>query len=207
MNPIVLGLLAGSIVYYMTQSAHAKSRAQLPADPAPTPKPAPKPAPIPEPTNEPTPEPAPEPPPAPAAPPPVPPTTTGPLPGSAELRAHATAIEKSLDLPPNFLTAVIERESQFDPNVKNGAAGEVGVAQIIPKWHPNANPSDPFAAIRYAGETLKAWLDKYGTPAEAIAAWNWGSGNLAQKGIDSAPTLTKEYIDYVGKRSGIDMYG
>ena len=56
------------------------------------------------------------------------------------------------------LAALIEQESGFRANAYN-PSGATGIAQIIPKWHPEANPGvDPHADIMYAAKFLLAWL-------------------------------------------------
>ncbi len=49
------------------------------------------------------------------------------------------------NLPKNLLARVAYQESHFRPSIINGtqksSKGAVGIMQIIPKWHPNVDPT------------------------------------------------------------------
>lgn len=85
-------------------------------------------------------------------------------------------------IPPGLLGRLLYQESRFRPEVINGAvkssAGAVGIAQIVPKWHPNVDPTNPFQSIEYAANYLAALKSQFGSWELALAAYNWGPGNL-----------------------------
>ncbi len=85
-------------------------------------------------------------------------------------------------LPFGLLERVAKQESGFRPDVISGkvksSAGAVGIMQIMPKQHPNVNPYNPRASIKYAGKYLHDLYKEFGTWEYALAAYNWGPGNL-----------------------------
>jgi len=107
-------------------------------------------------------------------------------------------------MPKNLLARVAYQESRFRPEIIDGSlnssAGARGIMQIVPKWHPNVNPLDPKAAIPYAGDYLKGLYNKFGSWSEALAAYNWGQGNLSKwlaGGQKEMPDETKNYVSQI----------
>jgi soluble lytic murein transglycosylase-like protein len=87
-------------------------------------------------------------------------------------------------MPENLLARLLYQESRYRPDIISGktvsSAGALGIAQIVPKWHPTVNPLDPTASIMYAGQYLASLKAKFGTWALALMAYNWGQGNLSK---------------------------
>lgn len=85
-------------------------------------------------------------------------------------------------LPPGLLARVAWQESRFREDIISGRkvskAGATGIMQIVPRWHPNVDPLDVPAAIRYAAKYLAHLRDVFGTWELALAAYNWGPANL-----------------------------
>ena len=108
------------------------------------------------------------------------------------------AAEIRYGLPENLLVRVAYQESHFRDDIVSGSisssAGAQGIMQIVPRWHPNVDPLDVSAAIDYAGKYLASLKRQTGTWTEALAAYNWGIGNLKNKGFENAPTETKNYV-------------
>jgi len=108
------------------------------------------------------------------------------------------AAEVKFSLPTGLLGRVLYQESRFRPDVIEGrtvsSAGAVGIAQIVPRWHPGVDPRDPFASIEYAAGYLRKLFDRFGSWADALAAYNWGPGNLARLGLGAAPSETRDYV-------------
>lgn len=113
-------------------------------------------------------------------------------------RAAIAAAEFKYSLPDGLLHRLIFQESHFRTDIISGktvsGAGAVGIAQIVPKWHPGVDPLDPFASIDYAASYLKQLRKQTGSWSEAIAAYNWGLGNLKRSGLENAPAETREYV-------------
>jgi soluble lytic murein transglycosylase-like protein len=116
-------------------------------------------------------------------------------------------------LPPLLLPAVAYRESRFLPNIINGTTrsskGAVGVMQILPSAHPQlgeAGALDPTRAIPYAAQYLAQLYKQFGTWPLAIAAYNWGPGNLKRDtadGVLELPSETRDYVAEVTKNAGL----
>lgn len=108
--------------------------------------------------------------------------------------------EYRFGLPPKLLARVAWRESRFKVDAKS-SAGAIGIMQIVPKWHPDVDPTDPDEAIPYAAKYLRSLYDKFGTWSKALAAYNWGQGNLqkaiAAHGVNWLAATPKETQAYV----------
>lgn len=101
-------------------------------------------------------------------------------------------------LPRNLLARVLYQESRYRPDIISGetmsSAGAVGIAQIVPRWHPGVDPLNPYESIHYAARYLRQLHDQFGDWRKALAGYNWGPGNVSRKGLDRAPTETRNYI-------------
>lgn len=127
----------------------------------------------------------------------------------ADLFASASAQH---GLPFAMLEAVAYRESRFRQDIITGAlrssAGAVGVMQIIPRWHPDlgeAGALDPKRAIPYAAKYLRQLRDQFGAWDLALAAYNWGPGNLRkwQTNGGNWPTETQIYVAEITRNAGM----
>lgn len=111
--------------------------------------------------------------------------------------------EEKYNLPPGILASMAFRESNYNPNASN-PSGAVGMMQIIPKWHPNLiDPFSPVNAIFYAGKILREYFNEFETWPHALAAYNWGETSLRNKGIENAPSETRNYIANITGDIGI----
>lgn len=111
-------------------------------------------------------------------------------------------VEIANNLPKNILMRLLQQESDFDKNAHNVSSGAKGIAQIIPRWHPDiANPFDPNESITYAGGYLRELYDHFGHWDVALAAYNWGWGNVTKVlglyGADAFIHLPLETQNYV----------
>jgi len=127
--------------------------------------------------------------------------------GQSYLSALMSA-EHAYNIPHNLLARVAYQESRFRPDVITGettsSAGAQGIMQIVPKWHPNVNPLDPFDSINYAGYYLRQNYDRFGSWDKALAAYNWGptilSSTIKEHGnqwLDYAPRETANYVSEI----------
>jgi soluble lytic murein transglycosylase-like protein len=119
-------------------------------------------------------------------------------------------------MPPGLLEAVAYRESRFRPDIIDGrtrsAAGAVGIMQVVPKWHPGLGESgalDPSRAVPYAANYLRTLYNKFGSWRLALAAYNWGQGNLQAKDLadgivgDDWPAETRLYVEEITRNAGL----
>jgi len=125
--------------------------------------------------------------------------------------AFAAAAEK-YNLPAGLLEAVAYRESRFRPEIIDGrvrsSVGAVGIMQIMPRWHPElgeAGALDPKRAIPYAANYLNTLRKQFGTWPLALAAYNWGPGNLSKWQRDGGtwPAETRTYVDEITRNAGL----
>lgn len=115
--------------------------------------------------------------------------------------------ERRYSLPEGILSRMAYQESRFRDDIITGevksSAGATGLMQIIPRYHPNVDPLDPVASIYYAAKYLKGLYNQFGTWAQALAAYNWGPGNLDEFGIANAPSETRNYVMQISNDIGI----
>jgi len=106
-------------------------------------------------------------------------------------------------LPTRLLARVAFQESNFEPGAYNEKSGARGMMQIIPKWHPGVNVTDldPRDDIFYAAKYLRENFNRFGSWSKALAAYNWGPGNLQKNitkyglaWIDHLPAETTKYV-------------
>lgn len=116
-----------------------------------------------------------------------------------QYRGAIAQAEAANGIPSGLLARLLWQESRYRADIISGATrspvGAVGIAQFMPataaEW--GVNPLDPFQSIDGAGRYL-AWLyRRLGGWAEALAAYNWGIGNVQRKGLAAAPAETRTY--------------
>ena len=100
-------------------------------------------------------------------------------------------------IDPGLLAGLIEVESGFDPN-QTSRAGAVGIAQIVPEYHPDVDPRDPKASIFYAAKYLKQLEKQLGSIDEAVYAYNGGPGGIRKSAENRAygPKVMKAAAKY-----------
>lgn len=103
------------------------------------------------------------------------------------------------NIPPAILTALLEQESGFRPDVISGKtlsrSGAVGIAQFMPGTSQmmGVNPLDTDSAIDGAARYLRHLMDNYGFDLKtAIYAYNAGPGTVQKYGIGA----TEENANY-----------
>ena len=105
---------------------------------------------------------------------------------------------------PNLAIAVAEQESGGDPNAVS-PAGAQGVMQLMPATATSLGVNDPFdpvqnidAGVRYLAQMLSRFTD----PQLALAAYNWGPGNVSKHGYANWPSETVNYVGSILSNTG-----
>jgi hypothetical protein len=96
-----------------------------------------------------------------------------------------------------LLKTMAMTESSGNPNAYNEKSHATGLMQFVPATarELGIDPSDPHQAIDGAARYLKTLKETFGGDmTQAVAAYNWGMGNLQRKGLDRAPEETRNYV-------------
>lgn len=117
------------------------------------------------------------------------------MPTTAELKTYATAQANAYGIPPDIFANLIGAESSWNPNA-HGAAGEEGIAQLMPGTAPGIDRFDPFASLAKAAQLLRQYYDKFGSWPLAVAAYNAGPNNasIAQGNV---PLASQGYVSKI----------
>jgi soluble lytic murein transglycosylase-like protein len=126
--------------------------------------------------------------------PPVPTTGQGQAPEVEQIISQAAADH---GVAPGLIRSVIRTESAFNPRAVS-PVGAQGLMQLMPGTAADLGVTDPFdpeqnimAGTRY----LRQLLDRYnGDLDHALAAYNWGMGNVDRYGLDRLPEETRNYL-------------
>ena len=122
---------------------------------------------------------------------------------------------------PALIQAIISTESRGNPKATSGA-GAKGLMQLMPGTASDlgvADSFDPSENIRGGSDYINAQIKKYGDRSIALAAYNWGPGNidksiarLEAKGrkvtwdnilkYTSVPVETRNYVQKVRSNEG-----
>ena len=112
-------------------------------------------------------------------------------------------------LPALLLPAIAYRESRFRPDIISGQTkspvGAVGLMQFMPASAESVginllglgrglDPLNIDEAVHGAAAYLAHLFRMFGNWSEAIAAYNWGEGNVQRKGMANAPAETRGYV-------------
>lgn len=118
------------------------------------------------------------------------------------------AAAKKYGIDPAVLAGVINTESRYNPNAQNAKSGARGIAQLNPKYHPEAG-KNPVADIYTAAQVLsqnKANFAHDGNDEDAswelaLQAYNAGEQRVRSANAGGKP-LTAETQAYAGKVLG-----
>lgn len=120
--------------------------------------------------------------------------TEAALPYMEQVRAAAA----EYNIPEGLLGAMFEIESKYNPNAVS-EAGAIGIAQIMPEYHPDIDPTDPDASIKYGASYLRKMYNKFGTWDKAVAAYNTGPSNLRKIGFENLKGETARHLEKLDK--------
>jgi len=114
-----------------------------------------------------------------------------------EIEKMIERVAKHVSLAPELIRSVVNTESNFKPDATS-QAGAQGLMQIMPETAKELgieNSFDPLQNLHGGSRYLKQLLDKYdGDLDHALAAYNWGQGNVDRKGLANMPQETRDYL-------------
>lgn len=110
-------------------------------------------------------------------------------------------------VPPLLLAALIRQESAFKATVVNRSSGAMGLGQFMPataaEWFGSDWQTAVYIPDRAISTTAKylAWLyRRHSAWRFAVAAYNWGTGNVKKYGLASMPSETRNYVAVIYDR-------
>jgi soluble lytic murein transglycosylase-like protein len=123
---------------------------------------------------------------------------------AANVSALIIAASQANGIDPGLALAIGTQESRLNPNIGNGAAGEVGVMQVLPSSAPGVNLYDLQTNINAGVGILASLVNYFGDETSAIAAYNCGRQcviNAQSQGgsdwLSYIPSSTQVYVQQV----------
>lgn len=107
-------------------------------------------------------------------------------------------------IPASLLAALVSHESGFNPSAVSSAGAE-GIAQFMPATAQGmgVNPFDSTSAINGAAKLLGAYSSRFGSYANALAAYNAGPTAVARYGGVPPYPETQAYVPTVLALAGL----
>lgn len=113
-----------------------------------------------------------------------------------------SAAEQRFGLPTGLLSAVISKESSGNSKAIS-PKGAIGLGQVMPDtargmgYDPEELKRSPALQVEAAGRYLKQMLDAHGNVTDALAAYNWGPGNVQKFMRGEKTQIPAETVNYV----------
>lgn len=108
------------------------------------------------------------------------------------------------NIPDGLLSRMAYQESNYDPNAES-PVGAKGLMQFMDATAEDfgINPWDAEQSIYAAARYMRQLYNKTGSWTLALAAYNWGIGNVLRIGLDAAPDETVNYYRNITRDTGI----
>lgn len=107
-------------------------------------------------------------------------------------------------LPVGMLSRMAWQESRYNSAARS-PVGAIGLMQFMPataaEW--NIDPTDPWQSIDAAGRYMAQLYSRFSDWRTALAAYNWGQGNVAHFGTDNLPHETQAYVEAIAGDIGL----
>lgn len=111
--------------------------------------------------------------------------------------------EQRFGIPAGLLGAVISKESSGNPNAMSGK-GAIGLTQVMPNtargmgYDPEDLKRNPAMQVEAGARYLKQMIDAHdGNVSAALAAYNWGPGNVQKYLRGEKTQVPTETVNYV----------
>lgn len=126
--------------------------------------------------------------------------------GSAPYKTTIENAAAASNVPVSILAWLLWQESRYRPEIidgrKRSIVGAMGIAQFMGptavEWlGSEAAALDPAKAIPGAARYLRWLHNRTGSWSKALAAYNWGIGNVQRKGLERAPAETRNYYSEI----------
>jgi hypothetical protein len=139
------------------------------------------------------------------APPPAGPTAVPSVTyGKTTAKQQFEALQKKYGVPAEILYKMWGQESNYGRNMGPSKAGALGHMQFLPGTGADyglKNPGDHkdfYKSTDAGGRYMRDLLGRHhGDMAMALAAYNWGEGNLQKYGLGRAPAETRKYLNNI----------
>ena len=106
-------------------------------------------------------------------------------------------VAEKISLAPELIRSVVSAESDYNPAAVS-PVGAQGLMQLMPETAQELGVQDSFDPLQNllgGSKYLKQLLEKYdGDLDHALAAYNWGQGNVDRKGLAQMPEETRSYL-------------
>lgn len=111
--------------------------------------------------------------------------------------------EKTYNLPKGLLDKLAHAESTWNPQAVS-RKGAQGLYQFMPRTAASLefDPTDPVASTWGAAKYLHQLRKQFGGDLEStLAAYNWGPGNVRNKGLENMPRETRDFLNKIFPQS------
>lgn len=117
--------------------------------------------------------------------------------GRDQIEGIIDRVAQKVQLAPELIRAVVAVESSYNPTAVSHA-GAQGLMQLMPATAADLGVKDSFDPVENidgGSRYLSRLLDKYGGDLDrALAAYNWGQGNVDRHGLENMPSETRNYL-------------
>lgn len=96
------------------------------------------------------------------------------------LRVAALALDEGI--PPEIATSLAWAESRLNRDAR-GTSGEIGVLQVIPRWHCPGGRAEGCDSLAEGIEFLRTCLSRYRTIEAAVCHYNAGPGPCPESAV------------------------
>jgi soluble lytic murein transglycosylase-like protein len=131
--------------------------------------------------------------------------TTGSVLDATPYGEIISAMSEAHGVDPLLVRALIQVESNYKPQARS-RKGAMGLMQLMPstaRVYNVRNPFDPKANIEAGIKHLKSLIDRYGTEALALAAYNAGEGAVTKFNGIPPYRETRTYVSRILSLAGL----